>query len=487
MRHIPNHMNLRTTTATGRYDVAPRENCRLSGRLHRVSSKQPFLNFLLVALIFTCAMRNWQYFIGVRIMIYDIFLLLISITFLASRITGRQVHELPTALKISVKWLWIIFFLGIMTFPVVWYISLPSPWGMYLKGTVSSLLYTAGLTIIIFYVNSQPEQLINKLLKIYILGATVSALFCILEIALALQGIDLGKIVFGTISTYRDPYALEKPFYYEWSLFFRAAGVAGVNAQGTYLASVIPLLLFTKPFRSTWKNQLTATICLLALALTMSRTALFSLVAGITIYAWFGLKHSIKPIWYLLLAALPLIVLFMTFKLETLSLLETRGLGQSFEITAANRTKIAVTTFNSLLSYPFGYGLNQYAAVVKQSDIIDFSEVDKLFPNRKLWQNRLDYENIHNSFLTILSEGGWLLLIANIAFYISIIRIYYRSRSEYRIGALCSIGALLTGGLTNNTLELFSSKLLIILLALLTITRKTSNQSGGPLSEGSSK
>lgn len=464
---ILKHLNSPAPPATGVYAVAQGEKWQLPGRCHHVSSTQRVLNILLAALVFTCAMRNWQYFVGVRLMGYDLIILLFIITFITASGAKTQIHKLPRALNDSVKWLWVIYFLSLMTFVVVWYMSLPTSWEMYFKGVISLLLYTVGFTCIISYVSSQSTNLVQTLLKIYILGAVASSIFSFFEVTLALQGIDLGKIIFGAISTYKDPDT--KPYYYAWSNFFRAQGFAGVNAQATYLASVLPLLIFAKPFSKAWKNQLMAATCLIGLVLTWSRTGFLALVISIVIYACLGYKHSGKTLRYLVIAALPLALLYMQFSSGAWSMLESRGLGESIDDIAESRTAIAAATFDSLLSYPFGYGLNQFSVVVKNSDIIDFTQVDKLLYNRQSWQNRQDYENVHSSYLSILSEGGWLLLIAYLAFYISIIRICYRSNSQFRVAALCSTGALLAGGLTNNTLELFNTKLLIILLALLTI------------------
>jgi O-antigen ligase len=419
-------------------------------------------------------MRSWQYYVGVRLEIFDLLLLLFTMSYITYLIVGGRASRPPIPVLNSLRWLRVIFILSSFSIIPVIHRSLPGSIEMFAKGWVNLGLWVAGFHAMAYYVASGRTDFPKKLLKIYIIGVVASCVYSVFEVVLASRGIDIGKIVFGSISVYRPgQYNPDQPFYYAWDNFFRAVGFAGVNAQATYAVSAIPLLLFAKPFRSKTANHVMAAVCSLGLVLTMSRTGLLALVTAVGTYFILRARghHIYRWVFKIGMLALPLIVLAMAFPSKVSTLLGTREYHSISEV-GSGRKEIYWETFKHILIHPFGEGINQFSVVTRNTDLIDFSAEDALYPKWSPLSVLKAYENIHNSYLTILFDGGWLLLFAYIAYFGSILRICLAGRSDLGVAGLCSLSGLLAGGLTNNTLDQFSTQLLFILLALAVVAER---------------
>ncbi len=422
------------------------------------------LNGLLIVLAFTCAMRHWQYYLfGVRLGIYEIVLLLfIGLFVVRVALSGRIV--LPRRpLSRPVLWMLVIVVLAVLSGLLIDWSLAPQSTIAYLQSIAYISVYFLGLAAVVSHLASESGEIASKVLRVYIIGAAVSSVYSVAEVTLALSGYDLTRAVFGTLSVYR-PGGEEKPFYYEWADFFRAAGFAGVNAQATYVASVIPLLLFGRPFRSRTTDLVLAALCVVGLALTWSRTGLLVLLTAVLLYGFMRPERIVRAVLPLSLAVLlPLLIPAAMFYEEVLALIQTRTYESVGDI-GAGRKDLYSQVLRSVFYHPLGHGVGQYYVVTQRTDEIDVTRLDA-YAWMAEHEVRDAYANVHSSWINWLFEGGPLLTAAYFLFFLAVIRACRAAGTSLGDAGAAAVAGLMASGLVNDTLELFSSVLLIVLVA----------------------
>lgn len=430
---------------------------------------QRSLNLIAGFIAFCCAMRLWQYFVGVRLMIYDLALLAFVVLFAGQALLRRRLLLPPSILRVPLAWLWSIAALSGFSFFALDF-SLAHALPQFWKGLVSILFYTVGLTALACHLSSSPREDSERLLRLYVLGAVASSAYSFFEVIAAHRGFDLGKAIFGRLSVFPPSFDLHAPFYYEWDIFFRAVGFTGVNAQATYLASVIPLLLFARPFRRPSVNLALAAICLLGSALTFSRNGALALVVSLLVYLLLKPAEFKRLVPRAALVCLPVLAIALFFSEGARVMLSTR-LYKSLDEVGAGRREIYETAWANIRAWPFGHGLNQFNVVALNSDRLDFTKIEIMYYMLSERQVREAYANLHDNWLNWLFEGGWPLLLAHLGYCGAVCYTCLRTRTDLGIAAVCALAGLLVSGLFNMTLDLFSTDLLFILLPLCAVRR----------------
>ncbi len=436
------------------------------------------LNIVLIMLAFCSAMRAWQYHVlGIRLTIYDILLLVLISLFAAHAITRRQLKKPPKSLLALIQGMALIAMLSGLSIVLLDFSLAPKSLEQFAKVLLTIGAYFTGLAAMILHLASEPPKFAERVLRAYILGAVASSVYSFAEVSSAYYGYDLGKAIFGALSSYGPSDDPDRAQYYKWDIFFRAVGFTGANAQATYVASVVPLLLFAQPFRSSRNNLFLAAICLAGLALTLSRTGFFSLFVAL------GVLMFTHPNWFarnlprMLIASLPLIAVGVVFYEEAATLLGTR-IYSSLEDFNVGRRELYVPIMDAVLTHPFGHGIGQYYVVSQWTNKIDFGTLALVEDYMSEQELRDAYANLHNNWLNWLFEGGWPLLFAYVLYYGLALRACWRANSRLGYVAACVLTGLLASGWFNNSLDLFSTQLLFVLLPCVAVfTARARSQS----------
>ena len=424
------------------------------------------LRKLSVLIAFTCAMRQWQYyFAGVHLPVFSLLLVAFCASYLIRCIYFKRIALPLGPLRSPILLLWSILTLSALSFFLLDFDLAPTSTIQFSKGLLDLSLSVAGVSAIVCFLSEQPPETTTRMLQAYILGAAASSLYSFFEVALAYYGYDLGKAIFGGLSVYGPDFNWSRPFYYEWDIFFRAVGFPGVNAQATYTASVIPLVIFSKPFRRASTNFVVAALCFAGTSLTFSRNGFFSLIVAFAFYS------AIRPAWAarflprLAAICLPAIFLALVFSDGARQMIATR-VYKSIDDVGAGRREIFGAAWRSIQAHPLGHGINQFSVVALNTDEIDLNQVAAENENWSDQRIRQAYANVHNNWLNWLFEGGWAMLALQLAYYASLYRICWRTRTPLGYAAVCATSSLLVSGFFNMTLDQFSSSLFFAITAV---------------------
>lgn len=422
------------------------------------------LNAVLALTAFCCAMRLWSYYVGVHLPVHDLLLLAFTGLFLLRIIRPGPALTLPSGgLRRQLLWAWLAAGLAALSYFSLDFSLAPVSVLQFWKGLAALVFYTAGLSAVVCHLCSDPPATARRLLQVYLLGVAASCAYSFAEVSCAYVGFDLGKAVFGRISVYAPDFDWSAPFYYEWDIFFRAVGFSGVNAQGTYAASAVPLLLLAQPFRRSSVNLALAALCLAGTALTFSRNAFFCLFVSFALYA---LLRPGRALHYLPRAAaicVPLLVLALTFSEGARTMVSTR-LYKSVDEVGRGRFEVYDAIWQTIKTHPWGHGLNQFSVAVMNTNEVDLTPLAVEYSMWSDLQVRQSYANPHNNWLNWVFEGGWLLLGAKCGYYLAALMACLRTKTPLGIAAFCTLGGLLLSGCFNMTLTIFSTEFIFILL-----------------------
>jgi O-antigen ligase len=414
-------------------------------------------------------MRMWSYYVGVHLPMHDL-LLLAFVALFAARVLrpGNPIALPPAPVQRILLWLWLAAGLSALTYFALDFSLEPASVRQFWKSLAALALYTAGLTAVTCYLCDQPAATSRRVLQVYLLGVALSCAYSFAEVGSAYVGFDLGKAIFGRISIYAPDFNWDAPFYYEWDVFFRAAGFTGVNAQGTYAVSAVPLLLLARPFRRPAVNLSLAALCLAGTALTFSRNAFVCLLVSLFLYALLRPQLAMRYLPRAAAICLPVLVLALTFSAGARAMVSTR-LYKSLDEIGRGRFEVYSAIWQTIKTHPWGHGANQFSVVVLNTNQVDLTAIANEYSMWTDEQVRQSYTNPHNNWLNWLFEGGWPLLAAKLGYYLAILLACLRTRSPLGIAAFCTLGSLMLSGCFNMTLTLFSTELLFVLLPVTAI------------------
>lgn len=417
------------------------------------------LSFTLSLVIFTCAMRYWQYDFGFARMTAA-YLLAFLFDFIAIiYIFEAKVPRAPKGFPSKFILFQVIFLAMALVSVVLVDWELDGAPDQYYKNILFHLALTSFIILATISIAELKAIGSGRLLKVYIATATFSAIWCLLEVILATYGVGLNEITFGLISTYKE----EMSFLYEWDFFYRATGFAGVNAQATYLVSVIPIIFVWHPFRIKSVNASALIACLAGLALTMSKNGFVSLFATLFFLAFFRPKLLGTRASRLIIAVVPLGLVGSFFWDDIVLLFLTRVNVEDAGVSnvLSGRSEIFLATLRAIFDRPLGYGIGQYVVHIMHTDTIDIGNLVRLFGTTSE-EIKIAYSNPHNNWLTWMFEYGVLGGGIYIFFYGWLIRSMLRMNTELSGAVAASIFGLVVGGIFNSTLDQFSVDVFIV-------------------------
>lgn len=424
------------------------------------------LNTLCLLLAFACAMRLWQYQLFIRLQVFDLLMIGFILCYGCRLLLARHPLVLPSAWRQALGAKWTILLVGLLTATQVDSGFGSGAWPQFFKGLASQATYTLGVSALVLWLHESRSLGSRAMVCAYAGGAAFSSAYSFAEVSCAYFGIDLGKEIFTRLSVFPAEFDLDQPFYYPWENFFRAVGFTGVNAQATYTASMVPLLIVAGPFKRRWVNSLLAALCLAGTALTLSRNGFFTLCLTGVFYFLLQPGFALRLLPKVLAALLPVLLLFLVFREPAMQLLGTR-IGGSFGELAASRSDIVRPTWPVASAQPWlGHGINQFSVVISHPTAIDVSDITAKYPTKDEEWVRASYANLHNNWLNWFFEGGLVLVLAHFTNYALLLRLCLRNHTRLGLISAATLLSLLVSGLFNMTLDLFSTELLFILLPL---------------------
>lgn len=434
------------------------------------------LDLLLTFIMFICAMRYWQYDLGaVRLTAVDITTLMFDyiavIYFWNQGYFTVQKGVSRTLILFNIS----IFCMSVLSF---FLIDKSSDLAMeqYTKGVISLASLLLFITLFVLYLERMTQHQIEVLVRTYIFGAVASSVWSIAEVYLGLSGVDLNRMTFGAISTYKE----EGSFMYEWGNFFRSSGFAGVNAQGTYVMSVIPLLLIWEPIKQRHYNSIALILCFIGVLLTMSKNALLGLAASVLFILIYRPRFLLGRYRLILASLLPLALMAVVLWDDVVYFFSTRF--GDLLIDSANfangRKEIYYPTLDAIFRHPLGYGLGQFYVHITSKDTIDLSAIVAQ-TGLSEYEARAAFANAHNNWLNWLFEFGISGLILLICYYVWIVWSLARSGARLAVAAASSVIGLMVSGFFNSTLDQFSVQLFAVLMLMAASCREASLGSPG--------
>ena len=370
------------------------------------------VNSLLIFLAIICAMELWVFNIGgLRIFFYEIIaIFIIGLILLYFLIIGKiTLPKGPIRNVLLFYSLW--FFLALLSYFLIDFKIIGST-EQYLKNFLSISIYIIFSIATILYLIQHDPEFIKKILKIYLGACIASAIYSVIEVTSAFYGFDLSKGIFSVISIGSDP--SDEPFYYQWDIFFRAKGWGGIAVNGTYMLTAIPFLMITKPFDRQIINRAGLIICIIALFLTISKSAIVCFFMVLAVIFLRRPSIVLRGFFSLLIVISCFAGLFAFFYEPILILFESRG-GLSGFTDVSGRIEVYIPILEAIAEHPFGYGLGQYFVHSTNANTIDFSSFSALGYSES--QARIAYENTHSDWLNWLFEFGLLGVQVFILFY----------------------------------------------------------------------
>jgi O-antigen ligase len=424
------------------------------------------LNFLATFLgfiLFISAMRFWQFDLDfVRISAAEAAALLFNFFALIYFLfAGRTL--LPRGIpRRFVLWNICLFSMAMASAAFIdWNLELAGD--QYFKNLSSQFAQLVFLVFMVLVLIELGQRRTHQLLRVYMSAAILSGLWCVTEVFLASHDIELNRITFGAISTYRDEIA----FTFEWDAFFRATGFAGVNAQATYLMSVIPLLLVCRPFEREWLNLFGISSCLLGIALTMSKNGFFCLIISLAFLLF--CKPALLGRWArgILIAVIPLVVAADLFWQYVVPLFNTRINVDTFTLSQlfSGRKDIYAATLEAVLSQPWGYGLGQFFVHISGTDTIDLTPVVLTLEVNTAAARGL-FANLHNNWLNWTFEFGFAGGLLYLWFYVWILRTMMKTQTALAWASAASLLGLMLASCFNQTINQFSVQVFIVLTTI---------------------
>ena len=405
------------------------------------------LNTLLAFLAIFCSMELWVIKIGsVTLFFYEIFIILFIvfglIYFLEKKTVSIPKGPLRNVLLFYSAWfLLILFSYFLIDF------SITASIDQYIKNFLGLSIYILFSILAIIYIFEQDQEFIRKLLKIYLASCLVAGLYSIAEVTTALYGFDLNKEVFSRISIGAS--LDDEPLYYEWMNFFQAQGWSGVMANGVYMLTAIPLFMIAKPFNHQIINRIGVTICSVVVFLTLSKSAITSLliILGIIFLRTPGVViRGFIPIFFI---GTIFSVLFIIFQEQILILVDSRIAGFSL----GGRIEVYVPLLESIGNQPFGYGLGQFYVHSTYANTIDWSYFQNIGYTET--EARLVYSNAHSNWLNWLFEYGILGTQVFVLFYAWLLVKLFLTPTREALAVFASILAILLASFVHTVLGHF--------------------------------
>jgi O-antigen ligase len=423
-----------------------------------------FLCLILTFIMFICAMKYWQYDLGViRISAVDIATItfdMIAIIFFLSNLEHYKAPEKEsrTFILFNIS----ILYLAVLSFCLIDFNS-EMALDQYIKGLIWLGAQTLFIILFILVLLTLPPEKIQNLVRIYIFAVASSAVWSFAELYLAVNGIDLNQETFGVISTYNK--SKEVSFLFEWSDFFRANGFAGTNSQGSYVLSAIPIILLWKPFKRDWQNIFALIVCIIGMLATMSKNALLGLFTSFLLIFFCQPTLLIKQVRWIILSLIPLALIIASYWDIAVILFDSR-FGSIFESVSnigAGRKEIYIPTLNAIMEHPYGFGLGQFYVHITSKDTIDLTTMMNLTDWSEA-ETRMAFANIHSNWLNWLFEYGLVGIVLFIYYYAWVVVSILRKGTIHAIAAASSIIGLIVTSFFNNTLDQFNIQLFIVLM-----------------------
>ena len=228
---------------------------------------------------------------------------------------------------------------------------------------------------------------------------------------------------------------------YAWGPVLRVGGfMTGPNLHATTLCLLLPLVLYSKIFRFRFYILF---LLVSSLLFTLSRTGFVAFFV-ILILGLLYKKLSFKSLNYV---GLFIGIICLIFYSNYSDIFDTILLRFNMEGLIGSRFDVFRDSFFIFLKHPFGVGINS------------FSEVYFL-------QYGIKGFNPHNDWITFLVELGVIGLIGNIIYYLYLLittKIYLHKLS---FPLFCIIISQCIAGFFNQTIVLFQSNLIMIMLYL---------------------
>ena len=397
--------------------------------------------WLVVGICLTCAMHLWQFDFGLRMTFAELLVVAFILIRIVSLIKSEARVIFDKRLEKLSLWYFVLWVLGAMTAIIVLKnADSDLAWRQYFRYMISDLAYSVFAILFARFAAEIGAAKCKRLVGLYVYATIASCMFELAEVSLGKWfGIDLLRIVFEPIS-FNARIFDQETLLLEWGDFYRGSGFAGPNAQGAYIASAVTLMILGfGPKRATIKYG-AIILALIAQAITMSRTGLLVLISGALALLVLHRHRLIYAIPGTVLVAGTLVCLYLMFASEADELALTRS-GMDYSRLELFQGALEIAKANA-----FGIGVGQYFVLFWQGHDLAFDA------------------NVHNTWLQILVEKGWLGLGLSVGFYVFLLLQLGRIPLRSGKAGFATILGLMAGSLTSTFFTLLFPRFCTILL-----------------------
>ena len=330
--------------------------------------------------------------------------------------------------------LWTYLLVGMLPFTInAWQLDAAlinwAGWPGYAKGLVVTLLDSVALAIIATHRAPRGFTPFVPWLLAYLAAATFSIAFSDEPIASAFYGFQLVRVIIVVVAVARIApdreglrwlaYGLAVGIAYQAAITIMQKAVGAVQASGTMghqnllgmmtHFALLPLLALLLAGERNKIVMLGVFSALVVIALGASRGAIGFAGAGITLLFALSLaRRATDHKWRMLgfgVAAFALTAPVMVLSLQNRFELNPTESGEGLERIAFARAANAIWS-----DHPFGIGANMYVIISNTKGYAERAGVN--------WNSSSRSTNVHNVYLLVAAETGWLGLIAFVALWI---------------------------------------------------------------------
>ncbi len=403
--------------------------------------------YSLLATIFFCfAIIFTSYFGGLRIPFYKIFQLLFIIfsilSFNKNRLTNNSKHFFIQE-NIFI-FLVILFFIKILSGLVIIFNNYgPNTFDQYFKWVIVDGVDLLFYYYFIKYVLESTASVKKNIINTFALAIIASCIFSIIQFTIYyFYKYNIVSLITNLPFIWSQEDILDA---YAWGPILRIGGfMLGPNVHATTLCLLLPIVLYSKIFRF---RPYILFILFISLLFTLSRTGF----VAFSVIIFLGLiykKLSFKSVIYMgSLSTICLLFIYSSYS----NIFDTILLRFNVQDAMGSRFDVFQNSFLLFTSNPLGVGIN------------NFSEVYYL-------EYGLRGFNPHSDWLTLLVELGVIGLTATLIYYLYLLVITRIYSHVFTFPLFCIILSQCAAGFFNQTLVLFQTNLIMIMLYLYIIS-----------------
>jgi O-antigen ligase len=400
--------------------------------------------FLLILISLFSAQLKWYFDLGIRVNIYELFIILFIVILSADSISKDAVY-IPNRLHRYILFLFGLVLITIFSgFTLLYNPQSSDSVDYFTKNFIQLIVYTLFFVYLMIYLSKVSFEKKELLLKIYVWGVIVSSIYGLAQIiAIMKYGIDLDLYVSSKI-----PFFQETAREFEsqgYGVTYRLSGLPGdPNVHASYAMTALPLIYYFVIERRQWFYAMLGMVVIFSVILSLSVSGSIACLVStvVFIFIFFKKKDILKIISIVLVVSIPVLSIYFMYEEEVSALASTK---LNPEGSGLGRYEIVMQSLTIFRDNPLGVGSGCYAPAYERA-----FHIPKYNP--------------HNSWIAILVELGIIGFLVQIFFSIYIFVRAFKAKNALGKILISTYTGICIAALGYSSLNLFFTQFIITLL-----------------------